>query len=106
MTPETPKHKQIIEKPKDARRVLNLLQLKSKELPHASIVHITLWVPSVKVTDLVMELLFMGLDSLCMEDKSVAYAHTKDFGQLSRKQTDMPNKFQKVHDRFQKVHKD
>jgi hypothetical protein len=40
----------------------------------------------------------MGLDSLCSEDKSVAYAHPKDFGQLARKRSDMLDMFLKVYE--------
>jgi hypothetical protein len=77
--PETPKEKPPAAKLKGARGTLDLSRLKSKELPHTTVVHITLRVPSGKVTDLVMELLFMGLDSLRTEDKSVVYAHLKNF---------------------------
>ncbi len=60
-------------------------------------VHVTLKVPSGTVKDLVMDLLFMGLDIIRLEDKLVCFVHPKDSSQTTKKRQDMPAKFQKVH---------
>ncbi len=60
----------------------------------------TLRVPSGIVKNLVMDLLFGGLDTVRLEDKTVCCVHPKDSGQLAKKQQDMPAKFQKVHDEW------
>jgi hypothetical protein len=44
-----------------------------------------------------MDLLFMGLDTIRSEDKSVCFAHPKDSGQIAKKRQNMPAKFQKIH---------
>jgi hypothetical protein len=54
-------------------------------------------VPSGTVKDLVMDLLFMGLDIIRLEDKSVCFVHPKDSSQTAKKRKDMPAKFPKGH---------
>ncbi len=60
-------------------------------------VHATLRVPQGNVKELVMELLFMCLDILRMEDKTVCFIHLNDPNQQAKKHQDMPPKFQKIH---------
>ena len=59
--------------------------------------HVTLRVPSGTVKDLVMDLLFMGLDIIRSEDKSVCFVHPKDSSQTTKKHQDIPANFQKIH---------
>ena len=40
----------------------------------------------------------MGLDINRAEDKTVCFVHPKDPSQIVKKQKDMPEKFQKVHE--------
>jgi hypothetical protein len=54
-------------------------------------------VPQGKVTELITELMFDGLDILHSEDKTVCFLHPDDFGQQAKKCTDMPEKFQKIY---------
>jgi hypothetical protein len=65
---------------------------------YISTVRVTLWVSSGTVKDLVMDLLFMGLDIIRAEDKTVCFVHPKDSSQIAKKCKDMPEKFQKVHE--------
>ncbi len=58
--------------------------------------------PSGAVEDLVMDLLFMGLDTIWLEDKSVCFVLPKDSGQIAKKHQDMPVKFQKIHEDWAK----
>ena len=44
-----------------------------------------------------MDLIFMGLDIIWVEDKSVCFVHPKDSTQIAKKRKDMPEKFQKNH---------
>jgi hypothetical protein len=61
------------------RGVLDLACLQKRKVPeHIRIVHVTLQVLSGIVKDLVMDLTFMGLDTLWAEDKSVCFIHPKD----------------------------
>jgi hypothetical protein len=46
------------------RGILDMSKLKKKTCRYASVVHATLWVPQGDVKDLIMELFFMGLDTL------------------------------------------
>jgi hypothetical protein len=77
------------------KEILDLSCLpKRKEPKYISLVHVTLRVPSGTVKDLVMDLLFMGLDTIWLEDKSLCFAHPKDSGQIAKEHQDMPAKFQ------------
>jgi hypothetical protein len=49
-----------------------------------------------------MDLLFMGLDTIWLEDKSVCFVLPKDSGQIAKKHQDMPVKFQKIHEDWAK----
>ncbi len=61
------------------RGTLNLANLKKgKELKYISVIQVTLRVPSGNVKDLVMDLLFMGLDTLRTKDKTVCFVHPTD----------------------------
>ncbi len=60
-------------------------------------VHATLHVPHGNVKELVMELLFMGLNTLRTEDKTVCFLHPNDPSQQAKKRQDMPPKFQRIH---------
>jgi hypothetical protein len=44
-----------------------------------------------------MELLFMGLDTLRAEDKTVCFLHPNNPSQQAQKCQDMPPKFQRIH---------
>jgi hypothetical protein len=48
----------------------------------------------------IMELIFKGLATLHAEDKTVCFLHPLDFNQQARKRTDMPVKFQKIHEEW------
>jgi hypothetical protein len=81
------------------RGTLNLANLKKgKEPKYISVINVTLRVPSGNVTELVMDLLFMGLDTLRAEDKTVCFVHPTDKSQTAKKRQDMPTKFQKIHE--------
>ena len=71
---------------------------KTKEPRHTSVINITLCVPSGKITDLVTELKFDGLDILHAKDKSVCFVCPKDFEQQAKKRSDIPTKFQKIYE--------
>jgi hypothetical protein len=80
------------------RGTLNLANLKKgKEPKYISVIQVTLRVPSGNVKDLVMDLLFMGLDTLRTKDKTVCFVHPTDTSQTAKKRQDMPPKFQKIH---------
>jgi hypothetical protein len=53
--------------------------------------------PHGDIKELVMELLFMGLDTLRAEDKTVCFLHPNDSSQQAKKQQDIPAKFQKMY---------
>jgi hypothetical protein len=53
------------------RRVLDTSKLSKKMCRYASMVHATLWIPQGDVKDLIMELLFVGLDTLRAENKTI-----------------------------------
>ncbi len=81
------------------RGVLDLARLPKQKPPkHISMVRVTLKVLSGTVKDLVMDLIFMGLDIIRLEDKSVCFVHPKNSSQTAKKCQDMPAKFQKVHE--------
>jgi hypothetical protein len=80
--PKQPNPDPSAKQPLPIKGVSNLLRFRTtKELQHKSVINITLCIPSGKVTDLVAELMFDGLDILCAEDKSVCFVHLKDFEQ-------------------------
>jgi hypothetical protein len=56
--------------------------------------------PSGNVKELIMELIFEGLATLHAKDKTVCFLHPLDFNQQARKRTDMPVKFQKIHEEW------
>jgi hypothetical protein len=81
------------------RGILNLANLKKgKEPKFISVIHVIVRVPSGNVKELVMDLLFMGLDTLKAKDKMVCFVHPTNHGQQARKRHDMPTKFQKIHE--------
>ncbi len=55
------------------RGVLDTSKLRKKACRYASVVHATLWVLQGDVKDLIMELLFMGLDTSRADDKMVCF---------------------------------
>ncbi len=80
-TPEgTLEHTNLVAGSKIVRKrgVLDTSLLRKKTCKYVSVVHATLWIPQGNVKDLVMELLFMGLDTLRMEDKTVCFLHPND----------------------------
>ncbi len=82
-----------------ARGVINLADMKKgKEPKFISMIHASMRVPSGNVKELVMDLLFMGLDTLRAENKSVCFIHPTDSSQQAKKRQDMPSKFQKIHE--------
>jgi hypothetical protein len=77
-TPEgTPKHANLVAGSEliGQRGVLDMSKLRKKVCRYASMVHTILWVPQGDIKDLIMELLFMGLDTLRAEDKTVCFLH-------------------------------
>jgi DNA/RNA endonuclease G (NUC1) len=56
-------------------------------------VHANMQVPHRDVKNLVMELIFMGLDTLRAEVKSVCFLHPNDPNQKAKARKDMPAKF-------------
>ncbi len=86
-----------------ARGVINLTNIKKgKESKFISVIHISMQVPSGNVKELVMDLLFMGLDFLRAEEKSVCFVHPTNSSQQAKKRQDMPRKFQKIHEDWTK----
>jgi hypothetical protein len=78
--------------------MLDTYKVKMAKYPlYISIVSITLCIPSGKVTELITELMFNGLDTLHSEDKKVCFLHPDDFGQQAKKHADMLEKFQKIY---------
>jgi hypothetical protein len=64
------------------------------------VVQMNIRCPSGNVKELVMELIFEGLAILHAEDKTVCFLHPLDFNQQAWKRTDMPVKFQKIHEEW------
>jgi hypothetical protein len=60
-------------------------------------VHATLQVPQGDIKDLIMELLFMGFDTLRAEDKMACFLHPNNPSLHAKKFQDMPPKFQRIH---------
>ncbi len=82
-----------------ARGVINPANIKKEKEPKfISVIHISIRVPSGNVKELVMDLLFMGLDTLRAEDKSVCFVHPTNSSQQAKKRQDMPSKSQKIHE--------
>jgi hypothetical protein len=77
--------------------VLDTSLLRKNRCKYASVVYATLRVPHGDVKNLVMELLFMGLDTLRAEDKTVCFLHPNDPSQKVKSRKDMPDKFQRIH---------
>jgi hypothetical protein len=75
------------------RGVLDMSKLRLKACRYASVVHATLWVPQGDVKDLIMKFLFMGLNTLRAEDKTVCFLHPNNPCLHAKKQQDMPPKF-------------
>jgi hypothetical protein len=71
--------------------------LRKKLCKYVSVVHATLQVPQGNIKDLAMELLFMGLDTLRTEDRTVCFLHPNDPSQQAKKCQDMPTKLQRIH---------
>ncbi len=68
------------------RGILNLANLKKGEEPKfIRVIHVIVRVPSGNVKELVMDLLFMGLDTLKAEDKTVCFVHPTNHSQQARK---------------------
>ncbi len=81
-----------------SRGILDSSKVKKVKHPlYTSVVYIMLCVPQGKVTELITELMFDGLNILCSEDKTVCFLHPDDFGQRAKKHADMPEKFQKIY---------
>jgi hypothetical protein len=84
-TPELPNPNPRLQNLIPAEGVLHLSSLrKTKEPRHTSFINITLQVSSGKVTELITELMFDGLDILCAKDKIVCFVYQKDFEQQAR----------------------
>ncbi len=97
-TPDSPAAtNHLVENLVSPRGILDTSKVKKVKHPlYTSVVYITLRVPQGKVTELITELMFDGLDILCSEDKTVCFLHPDDFGQQAKKHADMPEKFQKI----------
>ncbi len=77
-----------------ASGVINLANMKKgKEPKFISVIHVSMRVPSGNVKELVMDLLFMALDTLRAENKSVCFVHSTNSSQQAKKRQDMPSKF-------------
>ncbi len=79
------------------RGVLDTSKLRKKACRYASMLHATLWVQQCDAKDLILELLFMVLDTLRAEDKTVCCLHPNNPSLHAKKQQDMPPKFQRIH---------
>ncbi len=77
--------------------VLDVSHLRKNKCKYVSVVHATIRVPHGDVKNLVMELMFMGLDTLRAEDKSVCFLHPNNASQKAKLRKDMPIKFQRIH---------
>ncbi len=83
------------------RGILDTSKVEKVKHPfYTSVVYITLRVPQGKVTELITELMFDGLNILRSEDKTVCFLHPDDFGQQAKKRTDMLEKFQKIYKKW------
>ncbi len=77
-TPKQPDPDPSAKQPLPIKEVSDLSRFrKTKEPWHTSVINITLHIPSGKVTNLVTELMFDGLDILHTKDKSVCFIHLK-----------------------------
>jgi hypothetical protein len=99
-SPESPAvSKKLVENRVLPRGTLDTSKVKTAKYPlYIRAVSITLRVSSGKVTELITELMFDGLDILCSEDKKVCFLHPDDFGRQAKKHADMPEKFQKIYE--------
>ncbi len=69
-----------------------------RSLPkYTTVVQMYIPCPSGNVKELIMELIFEGLATFHVKDKTVCFLHLLDFNQQAQKHTDMPVKFQKIH---------
>jgi hypothetical protein len=78
--------------------ILDATSLRKNKCKYVSMVHATVRVPHGDVKNLVMDLMFMGLDTLQAEDKSVCFLHSNDPSQRAKARKDMPVKFPKIHE--------
>jgi hypothetical protein len=78
--------------------ILDATSLRKNKCKYVSVGHATLRVPHRDVKNLVMDLMFMGLDTLRAEDKSVCFLHPNNSCQRAKARKDMPVKFQKIHE--------
>jgi hypothetical protein len=67
---------------------------------YTTVVQVYICCPSGNMKELIMELIFEGLATLHAEDKTVCFFHPLDFNQQAWKCTDMPVKFQKIHEEW------
>ncbi len=77
--------------------ILDVSHLRKNKCKYVSGVHATMRVPHGGMKNLVMDLMFMGLDTLRVEDNSVCFLHPNDPNQRAKACKDMPAKFQKIH---------
>jgi hypothetical protein len=99
-TPEgTPEHTNLVAGTELIRKrgILDTSHLGKKMSKYVSVVRATFRVPRGNVKELVMELLFMGLNTLLTEDETVCYLHPNNPSQQAKKRQDMPPKFQQIH---------
>ena len=97
---ETPDRSALVASTKiiHPRGVLALARLPKQKPPkYISAVRVTLWVPSDTVKNLMMDLVFMGLDIIRAEDKTVCFVDPNGPSQIAKNRKDMPEKFQKVN---------
>jgi hypothetical protein len=73
--------------------VLDVSHLGKNRCKYVNMVHANMQVPHRDVKNLVMELIFMGLDTLRAEVKSVCFLHPNDPNQKAKARKDMPAKF-------------
>ena len=64
--------------------LLDVSNIRKNKCKYVSVVHATLRVPHGDIKNLVMELMFMGLDTLRAEDKSICFLHPNDPNQKQR----------------------
>ena len=81
----------------EKKGVLDVSHLRKNKCKYFSVVHATLRVPHGDVKNLIMELMFMCLDTLRGEDKSVCFLHPNDTSHNAKLRKDMPAKFQRIH---------
>ncbi len=80
--------------------ILDATSLRKNKCKYVSVVHAPLRVPHGDVKNLVMDLMFMGLNTLRAEDKSVCFLHPNNPSQRAKARKDMPVKFQKIHEEW------